>query len=137
MLAANCPKFFDMDGCRRDVFSIDGASFRALRHHFCKVFEWCFLLASALLYLHTVFFSNARALTPPRPFRLLWTRCTDSFFPSEGGGVRSAIYLSPSKTGFIVPAHRLINITLLTLVQLHCGSKGSRRPMSLMRTHTQ
>ena len=43
--------------------------------------------------------------------------------------------LSPSKTGFIGSVHRLINITLLTLVK--ASSKGGRRPMSLMRTHTQ
>ena len=38
----------------------------------------------------------------------------------------------------IYDAHRLNNITLLTLVQattVHCSSKGSRRPTSLMRTH--
>ena len=42
----------------------------------------------------------------------------------------------PSKTGFIVSVHRLINIiTLLTLIQ-DC-SKGSRQPLSFMRKHTQ
>ena len=40
-----------------------------------------------------------------------------------------------TKTGFIVSTHRLNNITLLTLVQ--ATSKGSRRPISLMGTHTQ
>ena len=41
---------------------------------------------------------------------------------------------TPSKTGFMVSVHRLINITLLTLVK--ASSKGGRRPIWL-RTHTQ
>ena len=41
----------------------------------------------------------------------------------------------PLQMGFIVSVHRPVNITLLTLVQT--GFKGSRRSMSLMRTHTQ
>ena len=45
------------------------------------------------------------------------------------------IYCISSKTGFIVSVHRSLNITLLTLVQ--ANSKGSRRPISLMKTHTQ
>ena len=61
---------------------------------------------------------------------------------------RSRQILFPSKIGFILSAHRLINIiTLLTLwYTLNCyyyssstvvPKNGSRRPMSLMRTHTQ
>ena len=48
-------------------------------------------------------------------------------------------FCPPSKTDCIASAQiRWINIILLTLVQtIHCSSKGSRRPISLiMRTHT-
>ena len=44
--------------------------------------------------------------------------------------------LSPSETSFIVSAHRLTSITLLTLI-LHCSCKGSRRSISLTRTHNR
>ena len=49
-----------------------------------------------------------------------------------------ACKIEPQKRIFIVSAHRLTAITLLTLAyKLHCSSKGSRRPISEMRTRTQ
>ena len=39
-----------------------------------------------------------------------------------------------TKTGFIISTHKLNNVTRLTLVQ--ATSEGSRRPISLMGTHT-
>ena len=47
----------------------------------------------------------------PGIWRGIWYIRTRDAFPS------TAIRLSPSKTGFIVSAHRLTNIILLTLVQ--------------------
>ena len=49
--------------------------------------------------------------------------------------LHSCQILSPSKTGYIFSAHRLTNTILLTLMATLCSCKGSRRPISLMRTH--
>ena len=44
--------------------------------------------------------------------------------------------LSPSKTGFIVSAHRLVNITLLTLVQTKLWFQG-KPPTYILNEDTQ
>ena len=62
-----------------------------------------------------------------------WTFSLDR--PSPDGGDVPAVYgvlhsrqiFSPSKTGFTVFVRRLLNFTLMTLVQ--ASSKGSRRPI--------
>ena len=67
--------------------------------------------------------------TPPSPHRLYDLRDTHNKL-MHSTAVR---FCPPQKRASIVSVHRLINITLLTLVQ--ASSKESRRPIPLMTTH--
>ena len=70
-----------------------------------------------------------------RPLPLKGYTTNAAGYAQYTGAFHSRQILPSSKTGFIVSVRRLTNITLLTLVQ--ASSKGSRRPISLTRTHTQ
>ena len=55
--------------------------------------------------------------TPPSPHRLFDLQDSlDKLTTSKCISFHSCLILSPSETGFIVSAHRLTNITLLTLI---------------------